>query len=200
MNRQTTNNRTPDLSLTCRTSDLELFVALGLAPMRTRSGVTDLELAVADHDLYPERCRLGRAGIPFYGFATTSIDQTPVVFASEGHQHFEAPAGRGRHPAAHLYSSDPFPHGAELALGRLYYRCLANTLAALSDPNPWLPAMPKALADAMACSCGGRGWVLAEEEDTHRFFVCRCDLCEKYQDDAVAGAAAYGVIEAGWPE
>jgi hypothetical protein len=199
MGRKKTPTRTPDLSLTCRTDDLERFVELGLIPLRTRGVVTDLELALADRDLYPERCRIAQEGIPFYGHAMTSQDGVPVVFAADGAQHFEAPAGTGNHPAAHLHASDAFPNGSELFLGRLYYRCLATTLAALPDPEPWLPAMPKELADAIACECGGRGWFLAEEEDTHRFVVCRCDICCLFPDDQLAGAVAYGSVEAGWP-
>jgi hypothetical protein len=194
-----TKERTPDLSLTCRTQDLERFVALGLVTLRTRGEVTDLVLALADRDLYPERCRIAAAGIPFYGHAMTSIERVPVVFAADGVRHFEAPAGTGYHPAAHLHSSNAFPHGSELFLGRLYYRCLTGALAALPDPEPWLPAMPKVLTDSMDCECGGRGWFLAQEEDTRRFFVCRCDLCCVFVDDQMAGAVAYGSVEAGWP-
>jgi hypothetical protein len=198
MNGTPLSPRTPDLSLTCRTQDLERFVAMGLVPLRARGAVTDLELAVADRDLYPERCLIAEAGIPFYGHAMTSIDRVPVVFAAHSGEHFEAPAGSGHHPAANLLT-DARPNGSQLLLGRLYYRCLAGALGALPDPKPWLPAMPQVLTDAMACECGGRGWFLAEEEDTNRFFICRCDLCAQFETDQLAGMIAYGSVEAGWP-
>jgi hypothetical protein len=200
MNSPTTDHRIPDLSLTCRTQDLPYFVTLGLTALRTREAVIDLELARADRDLYPERCRIAAAGIPFYGYATTSIDRVPAVFAADGVRHCEAPAGSGQHPTAYLSASFPFPDVAELTRGRLYYRCLANALAALPDPEPWLPTMAKVLADVMDCKCGGRGWFLAEDKRTRRFVVCRCNGCCMHADDLSAGRIAYDVIEAGWPE
>jgi hypothetical protein len=185
---------------TCRAQDLERFVALGLGLVRIRGSLADLEIARTDRDFFPQRCLLAAAGVPFYGYAAMSRDLVAVVFAADGHQHFEAPAGAGRHPAAHLLSNSGLPYGAELYLGRHYYRCLASTLATLPDTEPWLPAMPKELADAMACECGGRGWFLAEEEDTGRCVICRCDICSLFPNDVIAGRVAYGSIETGWPE
>jgi hypothetical protein len=193
--------RTPDLSLTCRTRDLGRFAALGLTPVRSRGEVTDLELPRADRDSRSERSVLAGEGIPFYGYAATNdFYQVPVVFAADGVRLCEAPAGTGNHPAAHLYSHDGFPDGSELYLGRDYYRALAAALDLLPDLTPWLPSMPKKFVDAMACECGGRGWVLAREEATSLCFVTRCEVCSQFETDVLAGLMAYGPIEAGWPQ
>jgi hypothetical protein len=185
--------RIADLTLTCRAQDLERFVALGLGLLRIRGAVADLEIARTDQDFFSHRCHLAAAGIPFYGYAATSRDLVAVVFAADGHQHFEAPAGAGRHPAAQLLSGSGLPYGAELYLGRHYYRCLASTLDNLPDREPWLPAMPKEQADAMACECGGRGWFLAEDEDTGRTIRrwSQSELAEAAEDEGV------GLVEGG---
>jgi hypothetical protein len=192
------------LSLTCRTEDVVHLLPLGLAPHRTRGAATDL---VDPHDLprdlREERRRIAAAGLPFYGYATICHPlhptlAVPVVFAAHGAIYCEAVADIDGRPLAR-FSTDGFPLGPDLILGRAYYRCLAAALAALPDPAPWIPAMYP--LDAVGCEgCGGRGWHMSRHEETGLTYVVRCRTCGQYPTDQLAGMVAFGPIERGWPE
>jgi hypothetical protein len=192
------------LSLTCRTADVAHLLSLGLEPRRTRGAVTDL---VDPHDLprdlREERRRIAQAGLPFYGYATIGhplhpADSVPVVFAAHGATYREAIATGDGRPLAR-FSTDGFPMGPDLILGRAYYRCLAAALAALPDPAPWVPAMYP--LDAAGCEgCGGRGWQMSRDPESGLTYVARCEICGQYPSDQVAGMVAFGPIERGWPE
>jgi len=192
------------LSLTCRTEDVAQFLPLGLKPRSTRGALTDL---VDPHDrprdLREERRRIAEAGLPFYGYATIghplhSDRPVPVAFAAHGGTYCEAAAAADGRPLAR-FSTDGFPQGPDLILGRTYYRCLAAALAALPDPAPWVPAMYP--LDALGCEqCGGRGWHMSRHEETGLTYVARCRACEQYPSDQIAGMVAFGPIERGWPE
>jgi hypothetical protein len=109
-----------------------------------------------------------------------------------------APASPDLYPTVRIRTDD-YPTSGELTLARTYLRCLAATVLVLPDPSPWLPVPPRELAANIGCDCGGRGWFLAEDEDTALFQVVACDTCRLYPDDAVAGLVANTSIEAGWP-
>jgi hypothetical protein len=108
----------PDISLTCRSPDLPTFLSLGFTVIRDRGAVLDLAVAHADRDLWPARCRIAAAGVPFYGRSIVSRDGVPVVFAADGAEH--------------------------LRLALPFYRHLARALTALPDPRPCPLLMPSA--------------------------------------------------------
>jgi hypothetical protein len=192
------------ISLTCRTAHVDHFLPLGLEIYRTRGAVTDLvDSGDAPSDTGEQRRSIAEAGIPFYGSATLGYplrpdEALPAVFAAQAGTYHEAHAGPDLRPLVRL-STDGFPLGPYLILGRAYFRCLAAALAALPDPAPWVPALYP--LDALACEdCGGRGWHMSRHEETGITYVARCEACRQFQSDETAGMAAFGPIERGWPE
>jgi hypothetical protein len=192
------------LALTCRTADTGHFLPLGLEHYRTRGEVTDL---VDPHDVASDtgeqRRRLALAGIPFYGYATIGhplhpAEALPVVFAAHAGTYEEAHAHTDLRPLTR-FSTDGFPCLPDLIVGRAYYRRLAAALAALPDRAPWVPAMYP--LEALGCQgCGGRGWHMSRHEETGITYVARCQSCQLFPSDEIAGMVAFGPIERGWPE
>lgn len=133
----------PDISLTCRSPDLPSFLSLGFTVLRDRGAVLDLAVANADRDLWPARCRIAAAGVPFYGRSIVSRDGVPVVFAADGAEHWEAyGASQDRSPGGFVLEAHPRSREVRLALP--FYRHLARALSALPDPRPCPLLMPSA--------------------------------------------------------
>ncbi len=194
---------TADLTLTCRTADAHRFVELGLTPVRVRGPLADLELPRFDpaHSaplLSAGRHQVAADGVPFYGHTSQSRDGGPVVFAADGTSYIEVPASLDLLPTVRL-RMQAYPDSYDLLLGRTYLRNLAATVLALPDPKPWLPVPSHELVAHMGCDCGGRGWFLAEDEDSGFFQIVACDICRQYESDGLAGLLANTAIEAGWP-
>jgi hypothetical protein len=200
-----TTRPTPShLSLTCRAEDVAHFLPLGLELRLSRGPVTDLvDPHDAPRDLREERRRLAEAGFSFYGYATIGRPLHPaeicaVVFAAHAGSYIEAHSNSDLRPLTEL-TTDGFPFGPDLILGRAYFRCLAAALSALPDPAPWVPAMHPFEAAYCDC-CGGRGWHMTRHEHTRITYVARCESCRQFPSDVLAGMAAFGPIERGWPE
>jgi hypothetical protein len=129
-----------DLRLTCRSLDVPLFLALGLAPVGHRGLVADLEARDVREDLFAARCRIAASGVPFYGTSLVSRDAVPVLFAAAHRTHLEGSIETSREPLPAFWLA-AYPGSREIRLSPAFYNLLGSALKALPDPRPW-PLLP----------------------------------------------------------